>query len=521
MDFIRVSDDKWNFEEKTTGKRFIPFGTNFVFNYLPEETPDKAVVSLSILTDEIWRPDIIAKAIHTARQLNMNIIKVFLPLPGFITDPQSSDTAVIKPLIPTLFERLDFLFDTAEKNEIYISLTTAEWGVQLLKWFHDGGAFFGSKGSGLDSFKIMQSFWKQIAELCKSRVSLFSYNLAVELYIPGGNWGGAEKVEPDQAILFEDRWGKDAFADFLKTKYVTINALNNRWNSSYTSFEDIEQPYIKWLKYKNTYTVNRQIVSDYNDFKEIVIYLFLKNQCDAIRSIDSNHMITAGLHPDQTAIGPKGDGWKTAGPNNKEYDIFDYITVHLYTHISYLISRPYLSPDYNELVRPFQADNDTLAKRRKECILYARFVDCGKPVLLEEFGNCATDCEESLVETIKLAEELIGHVSGLMLWYLGGEGDFETSYAPMSVNFKLSRWGNVWKKFFEPGGAVYDLPIERTPARTIVKLDRFFGNAPDSETASEKIVNNWDAYMHPVDFEWPLNESLLKMKQQNKTKIWI
>ena len=33
MELIRVSNDHWNFEGQETGKRFVPFGCNFVFDY--------------------------------------------------------------------------------------------------------------------------------------------------------------------------------------------------------------------------------------------------------------------------------------------------------------------------------------------------------------------------------------------------------------------------------------------------------------------------------------------------------
>ena len=62
MDIIRVSNDGWNFEERTTGKRIVPFGSNFVFDYPKTTDKNDTMRSFDILVDEVFRTEEIEKA---------------------------------------------------------------------------------------------------------------------------------------------------------------------------------------------------------------------------------------------------------------------------------------------------------------------------------------------------------------------------------------------------------------------------------------------------------------------------
>ena len=517
MDYIRVKNN-WSFEESSTGKRMIPFGANFCFPYTDQNGKEKN--GLGIMVEESWEPEVILKAFQAATECGMNTMKVFLPVASLLPDPQHGPGAfIVDSLKPSMFERIRFLFQTAESTGVYISLSSAEWGMNKLAWFQDGGNFFGKTDEkNSDSFSILYDFWRQIAAFCQNEPSLFSYNLAVELYIPGGLGGGHE--DPEKHYLFSEKWGTPAWQKWLVAKYGDIETVNSLWNKEFSDFNSIGQPLIKWLPAKKTYTESSAMIADYESFKECVVYLFLKNQTEAIRSIDKRHMISCGLHPDQPGIGPIGYAWKNAGMVNKEMDYFDYITVHLYTQIDYLISRPPSSrKTFSDQLIPFLADEETMERRRRECILYARFVHADKPVVLEEFGHLSTDYIESVEFTKKLIESLIGHVSGYQIWNYGSKS--EPCDAPMTKDFHPSDFGRDLARYLSPDGLITNMKEDRIPARTIVKLDRNQGMAPDQETAGEKIIRCWDAYLHPIDFEWPLNPEIERYRRENVRKINI
>ena len=62
MERIRVASDHWNFEETATGKRFVPFGANFVFDFADNGDSSRMMRSLDIMTNPVWRPEEIRNA---------------------------------------------------------------------------------------------------------------------------------------------------------------------------------------------------------------------------------------------------------------------------------------------------------------------------------------------------------------------------------------------------------------------------------------------------------------------------
>jgi len=504
MEFIRVSKDGWNFEGENSGKRFIPFGANLIFHY-PRQEQGR---SLSILTQEEWDPETIRRVFEGARSVNMNLMKVFLPSTQTIPDPQTNERFAFAEMTPPLLERLHCLFEIARDTGVYVSLSFAEWGMRVQKWFHEGGIFMGrhqNDGPGVDSFAVFRNFWRALAEHCRDESALFSYNLAVELFIPSGNWGAF--LDEDHRCLFSERWGLPAWRRWLAAKYGGASGANEAWGTSYQSMDEIPQPEIKWVGEDSAYTMPQAMIADYNSFKGYVTYCFLKNQVDAIRSVDTRHMVTAGLHPNQSGIDPAGHAASTAGMVQSELDFLDYLTTHLYTQFDYLITRPGAIDDR----RKTGADAATLERRRREAVLYARFIANGKPIIAEEMGHLVRDHDESLEGSLALAEALAGHVSGFQLWVLGDVPP--EAFGPLGEDLTANDWGRAWRKLAEPGGAVAELPRERAGAKSTVRLERTEGLAPVRETEGEKLIRNWDEAKQPVDFDWPPNPTIEKVRK--------
>ena len=113
LEFIRVAADQWTFEGALSGTRFIPFGSNLVWHYPAGE--DNAQ-GLDILVRSQWDPAAVRRAFVAARSLHMNVLKVFLPSHRVLRDPQPHDHVVFAEMVPSLPERLDFLFQTGAKQ---------------------------------------------------------------------------------------------------------------------------------------------------------------------------------------------------------------------------------------------------------------------------------------------------------------------------------------------------------------------------------------------------------------------
>ncbi|MHB8974463.1 MAG: beta-galactosidase [Pirellulaceae bacterium] len=495
-EFIRVAADQWTFAGESSGKRFIPFGSNFVF-YCPSDKSNPQ--GIDVLARVHWDPVVIRKAFEGASSLHMNVMKVFLPSHLILRDPQTNDRVVFAEMVPSLPERLDYLFQTARETGVYVSLTFAEWGAHSLRWWQDGGTFVG-RGNELnpdiDSYAVLRSFWKTLAERYKNEPMLFSYNLAVEFYMPGGNWGAQKGGEPKYDLVLADRWGLPAWHAYLAQAIGEIADINARWKTNYATLADIPQPEYAWIPAESRYSMPQAMLADYGSFKEYVTYAFFRNEVDAIRSVDKRHMITCGYHPHHPAIGWMGSAQYVAGAAPPELDLLDYTTVHLYTnHV-----------DYTPGVTPTQFHG---------AVVGARFAWAGKPVMAEEMGHITRDRAETARESSNLVKTLMPHVSGFMLWFLSDVGPNDP-YGPLGTDLAVNSFGEEWRKLIESDGLLSAMPGRREPPARTVTVNRLDGMAPIKLTESQLLIQNWDASPQPVDFVLEKNPMIERLRQNQR-----
>jgi len=492
-EFIRVAADQWAFEGVSSGKRFIPFGSNLVWNC--PSGKDNAQ-GLDILVRAQWDPTAVRRAFDAARSLHMNILKVFLPCHRVLCDPQANDQVTFPEMVPPLPERLDFLFQTARETNVYVSLAFAEWGAHSLRWWQDGGTFVGRGNEvhpDIDSYAVLRNFWKALTVRYKDEPLLFSYNLAVEFYMPNGNWGAQKGGDPKYDRVLADRWGLPAWHAYVKEALGAVENVNARWKTSYAAIEEVPQPECVWIGTENRYSMPQAMLADYGSFKEYLTYTFLRNQVEAIRSVDQRHMITCGYHPHHPAIGWMGSAEYVAGAAPSELDLLDYTTVHVYTNRA----------EYAPGVDPQQF---------AAAVVGARFAWAGKPVIAEEMGHITTDRSETTRETINLVKILMPHVSGHMLWFLSDLGP-TTTYGPLNSDLTVNSFGEAWRQLAVPGGLLTSPPNGRElPARTI-QLERISGMAPIALTDAQRLLPQWESSPEPVDFVLEKNPMIQRLRQ--------
>ncbi len=501
LPFIQVAPDNWTFEQVPGGERFIPFGSNFIFTKPGSPNDEHA---LDVLTAPEWNPELVRRAFEGARALNMNVLKVFLPIWQTLPDPQPRGQLTLGAMEPPLLERLDYVFLVANDTGVYVSLTLAEWGAHSLKWWQEGGTFLGrdeESATEFNTYDIYRRFWTLIATRYKDEPALFSYNLAVEFYLPGGNWG-AQKDESDAySHVFGDRWGLPAWRKCLKAKYGEVAKANHAWGTDYAGLEDVPQPSLAWGD--NQYEAPQAMVADYGEFREQVTVAFLRNQTEAIRAEDGRHMITCGFHPHHPAIGWQCSAMYLAGAAPAKLDMLDYTTSHVYTN----------NPDYSPGLD---------LRSWHMAVMATRFAYGGKPVIVEEMGHITLDRSETARETIRLVTALAPHASGFMLWFLGDINP-EKPYGPLTMDLEVNSFGEAWRKLAEPGGAVADLPAARAPAVTTYIVDRLEGLAPTKPTCLQQVLDDWEGTPQPVDIVFegtgPVESGYISLKVRDDALV--
>jgi hypothetical protein len=426
----------------------------------------------------------------------MNVLKVFLPSHRVLRDPQPHDHVVFAEMVPALPERLDFLFQTARETNVYVSLAFAEWGVHSLRWWQEGGTFVGrgiEVDPDIDSYAVLRNFWKALAARYQDEPALFSYNLAVEFYMPNGNWGAQKGGDPKYDRVLADRWGLPAWHVYLRDAFGHVGTVNARWQTNYAAIDEIPQPECAWMATENRYSVPQAMLADYGSFKEYLTYAFLRNQVDAIRSVDRRHMITCGFHPHHPAIGWMGSAQYIAGAAPSELDLLDYTTVHVYTN------RPEYAPGVD-------------SQQFGSAVVAARFAWAGKPVLAEEMGHITTDRSETARETINLAKTLMPHVSGFMLWFLSDLGP-TAPYGPLNSDLTVNSFGEQWRQLAAPGGPLNSLPSRREPATRTIHLERIADMAPVTLTEAQRLISQGASSSQAVDFVLEKNAMIERLRQ--------
>ncbi len=82
-----------------------------------------------------------------------------------------------------------------------------------------------------------------------------------------------------------DKYTINDFREWLKEKYSNIDALNESWERTYSSFDQITYERWRWL--------STMADVDYSIYRKDAIKRFLKPWCDAIKSVDDKHFLIA------------------------------------------------------------------------------------------------------------------------------------------------------------------------------------------------------------------------------------
>ena len=153
-EIIQVAPDHWRFETSVSKTPFVPFGANFVLN-------EKKY--LNLFGPEAYNRQHYDRVLGALEGLGMNIVKVFLPIGDVLPDPQVPGQARIAP---GYLDNLQDFLGLAARHHIRVVVSLACWGGSGLKWWHEGGEYFGRhpwrSDAGIDSLDVLCRFWTQV-----------------------------------------------------------------------------------------------------------------------------------------------------------------------------------------------------------------------------------------------------------------------------------------------------------------------------------------------------------------------
>jgi len=485
-EFIRVGNDHFSFVTRDTRTRFVPFGTNFVLS-------EKKY--LNLFGPQVYDAAYYERALAGLEALGFNIVKVFLPIADILPDPQVPGEARIAT---RYLANLDDFLKLARKHHVRVEVCLACWGGNGIKWWHEGGEYFGRKpwktDDGLDSRDVLEHFWAQLGAHLRGNPTVFSYTPAVEWAFPASNltWSPPDKqwgrLETEQGLFY--------WRAFVRAKYHDdLTALNRAYGTAYPSFGEVPVVDFDYDFATHQYKSPDAQVLDYQDFREWASMRYLRPQIAALRRADPNHMVTISNHMRRPVELWEGAAIHFMGFSEPEQsDLVDYLT----THDNH--SQSELKP------------GDTVEGLVRGSILRARFCNARKvlPLIIEEYTFGAPDEQKMAAVQEAMVRGTVGSASGWMNWYLqyphdANEADTPPQERSAILNDDLSptAWGLRAKALI---AQLKTMDLSRQASGVVLKADRTQSLVPHQLGVAYDVLKNWDRYRQPVDFDWPRNE---------------
>jgi hypothetical protein len=488
-EYLRVAPDHWSFETRVTHTRFVPFGTNFVLN-------DKKY--LNMFGPGVYDHALYDRVLNAMQGLGLNVTKVFLPIAQVLPDPQVPGDAHIAP---GYLDNLADFVKLARAHHIRVEISLTEWGGNGIKWWHDGGEYFGRKpwrtDDGIDSLDVLSHFWTKLCTRFRGSPTIFSYTPAVEWTFPADNmtwtppslqWG---PLRTEQGLFY---WHA-----FLRARYGDrIDPLNAAYGTTFARFEDVPNINFDYDFGTHQYGDPDAKVLDYQNFREWASRRYFKPQIAALRAADPDHMVTISNHMRRPVELWEGAARYFIGYSEPDQsDLVDYMV----THDNH--SESELTP------------TRTLEDMLRATVLRTRFCTARKmmPVIIEEYTFGAATEERTAEVQEKIVRATIGSASGWLNWYLQYPHDANSADTPPTEKSASLRddltptaWGLRAKAL---SSELAKTDLSRQPAATTLSSERMKSLVPHGEgSLAGRVIGAWGTYKQPIDFTWPANEWL-------------
>ncbi len=488
QEFIRVGRDRWSFETAQSHTRFVPFGANLVLT-----NKEDLNVFGPRYSDARYR-----RILESCQSLGLNILKVFLPLGSLLPDPQTITEA---RLAPGYLDNLESFLELCQQHHIRVVVCLSEWGGHSLRWWQDGGQYFGRRpwrmDDGPDSLTTLRHAWTRIATRLNDNPTVFSYTPCAEWTMPSGNltppWAPPEEeiglVPGDIALWYWRHW--------VLARYGSMDGVNRAWGARYRTPQEIPIVNYTYDFTKHAYIDPIARILDYQNFREWASLRYLLPQIAAIRAADPNHMVTISNHMRSWNL------WEGAARHFLGYTpaeqtpYIDYMTLHA---------------NYAE---GEMSNNRTPEQVAHEVEVLARFSHAGRPMplIIEEFTYATPDPQRTAQAQETLVKRTIGHASGWMTWYLqfpdgaDGAATADTPFRVSWLNEDLTPtpWGLTARRLSDE---LKRTDLKRLPPKRIVRLERRMELAPVRLGVLTSQFLNYDTSTHPADYKVSVERTL-------------
>jgi endo-1,4-beta-mannosidase len=273
---IVVGPDGKGFIEQSSGRHFVPFGTNY---YDPHTG----------WAPKIWRqfdPNHVAQHFEIMSGLGVNCARIFLTAATFQPDVNTIDEAALK--------KLDALIEIARKSGIRLILTGPDhWEGVPAYWKPD-------RFAGEESLRALDCFWRTLGERYRGEPALFAWDLLNEPHMP---W-------------FVEEW-RPAWTQWLKARYGNQESTQEIWANAAVPEDKADRGNPRLL--------------DWQLFREHLADQWVRRQVETLRKADPTHLVTVGYIQWSYPLVRTGNPSLYAAFNpRRQAQWFDFLCMHFY-----------------------------------------------------------------------------------------------------------------------------------------------------------------------------------------------
>jgi len=419
---ILIAEDGRSFQTEG-GKPFVPFGVNYF-----RPGTGWAPQLWKTFDETLFREDF-----ALMRDAGVNCVRVFLTFGSFQTEKGRVD--------PEGLVKFDKLLDIAEEYGIYIHPTGPDhWeGPGVLREF--GRNYDKYTDDGILGETVL--FWKEFAARYKGRNVIFAYDLLNE---PSISWNSSS-MKPKWNLWLKNRY--HSAEDFAQKRNLPLETIDWGNEEAPTDFS------------------NRELILDYQHFREELADHWTKIQVDAIKSADPDALVTVGFIQWSIPAVLPGVKQYAAFKPSRQAQYLDFMEFHFY---------PLATGFY-----VYDKEGDREKNLAYVESLAREVAAIGKPVIIAEFGwygggklkNSGQDrpaaSEEQQAEwNTALIETTKGLAVGWLNWGffdMPDARDITELLGLYTVDRKPKAWGIAFKKLSEQlsGQAIMPKPVGVRP----------------------------------------------------------
>ena len=325
MGLIIVHPDGRGFVEQSSGRTFVPFGTNY---YDPETG----------WAPKIWRRfdrTHVTRHFEVMRDLGVNCARIFLTAATFQPDASTVDEEALK--------KLDALIRIARRSGVRLILTGPDhWEGSPAYWRPD-------RFAGEPALTALENFWRTVGRRYRGEPAIFAWDLLNEPHLP---W-------------LVESW-RPMWNNWLKTRYASSENLKKAWGGELREADSWGQIAVP----ENTPQAGNPRLLDWQLFREHLADQWVRRQVQAIREADPTHLVTVGyIQWSYPLVRTGNPNLYSAFNPHRQAKWLDFISVHFYP----LLGRPFENKE----------NWDRNLAYLQSVLAYCHV---GKPVVLGEFG---------------------------------------------------------------------------------------------------------------------------------------